>query len=109
MPMIRIRGIQMNKIKQVSSKLVEDLHHIIGCPKDYFTIECMHSTFIYEGKDVEAPTLIEVAWFDRGQEVQDTVAKIITDNIRENLNIESMDLAFTVFEKEKYYENGEHF
>lgn len=46
---------------------------------------------------------------DRGQEVQDTVAKIITDNIRENLNIESMDLAFTVFEKEKYYENGEHF
>ncbi len=37
------------------------------------------------------------------------VAKIITDNIRENLNIESMDLAFTVFEKEKYYENGEHF
>ena len=38
-----------------------------------------------------------------------TDGKIITDNIRENLNIESMDLAFTVFEKEKYYENGEHF
>ena len=38
-----------------------------------------------------------------------TDGKIITDNIRENLNIESMDLAFTVFEKEKYYDNGEHF
>ena len=38
-----------------------------------------------------------------------TDGKIITDNIRENLNIESMDLAFIVFEKEKYYENGEHF
>ncbi len=43
------------------------------------------------------------------QKIQDTVAKIITNNIRENLNIENMDLAFTVFEKEKYYENGEHF
>ncbi|EQI28056.1 hypothetical protein QOS_2566, partial [Clostridioides difficile Y184] len=47
--------------------------------------------------------------FDRGQEVQDIVARIITDSIRNNLDVESMDLAFTVFEKEKYYENGEHF
>ncbi|HBG1558843.1 DUF1904 family protein [Clostridioides difficile] len=52
---------------------------------------------------------VEVAWFDRGQEVQDIVARIITDSIRNNLDVESMDLAFTVFEKEKYYENGEHF
>jgi hypothetical protein len=52
---------------------------------------------------------IEVAWLDRGQEVRDTVVEIITDSIRNNLNIESMDLAFTVFEREKYYENGEHF
>ena len=62
---------------------------------------------ILDGADVYP--FVEVAWFDRGQEVQDMVAKIITDNIRENLNVESMDLAFTVFEKEKYYENGEHF
>ena len=107
MPMIRIRGIQMNKIKQVSSKLVEDLHHIIGCPKDYFTIECMHSTFIYEGKEVEAPTLIEVAWFDRGQEVQDELAECMMKHFGDEA--ECLEVYFIPLKETAYYENGEHF
>ena len=85
MPQIKIRGINENQICEISEKMIDELVDAVKCPRDYFEIECI------------------------GQEVQDTVAKIITDNIRENLNIESMDLAFTVFEKEKYYENGEHF
>ena len=80
--------------------MIDELVDAVKCPRDYFEIECIKSVAIRDGKIADVYPFVEVAWFDRGQEVQDTVAKIITDNIRENLNIESMDLAFTVFEKE---------
>lgn len=109
MPQLKFRGIKEDSILTLSTPLVDRLQEVLACPRDYFTIEVMNSTFVSQGKITDGYPLVEVAWFDRGQEVQDIVAKIITNNIRENLNIESMDLAFTVFEKEKYYENGEHF
>lgn len=107
MPMLRIRGIQINKIKEVSTELVEQLHTIIECPKDYFTLECMHSTFIYEGKEVEPPTIVEVAWFDRGQEVKDQVATCITKHLGEGVHC--LEVYFIPLEESSYYENGEHF
>ena len=83
MPQIKVRGINENDICKISEKMIDELVEAVKCPRDYFEIECIKSVAIRNGK--------------------------ITDNIRENLNVESMDLAFTVFEKEKYYENGEHF
>ena len=106
MPQIKIRGIHENEICKISEKMIDELVDAVKCPRDYFEIECIKSVAIREGKIAD---VYPFAWFDRGQEIQDTVAKIITDSIRNNLEIESMDLAFTVFEKEKYYENGEHF
>ncbi|MGL6105594.1 DUF1904 domain-containing protein [Romboutsia sp.] len=109
MPQIKIRGIDENKVCKISEKMIDELVDAVKCPRDYFEIECIKSVAIRNGKLAEVYPFVEVSWFDRGQEIQDIVAKIITDSIRNNLNIESMDLAFTVFEKEKYYENGEHF
>jgi hypothetical protein len=109
MPQIKIRGIHENEICKISDKMIDELVDAVKCPRDNFEIECIKSVAIREGKIADVYPFVEVAWFDRGQEVQDIVAKIITDSIRNNLEIESMDLAFTVFEKEKYYENGEHF
>ena len=109
MPQIKVRGINENDICKISEKMIDELVEAVKCPRDYFEIECIKSVAIRNGKIADVYPFVEVAWFDRGQEVQDMVAKIITDNIRENLNVESMDLAFTVFEKEKYYENGDHF
>ena len=97
MPQIKVRGINENDICKISEKMVDELVEAVKCPRDYFEIECIKSVAIRDGKIADVYPFVEVAWFDRGQEVQDTVAKIITDNIRENLNIESMDLAFTVF------------
>ena len=103
MPQIKVRGINENDICKISEKMIDELVEAVKCPRDYFEIECIKSVAIRDGKIADVYPFVEVAWFDRGQEVQDMVAKIITDNIRENLNVESMDLAFTVFEKEKYY------
>lgn len=109
MPQIKVRGISSEDMCKISEKMIDELVEAVKCPRDYFEIECISSTAVRNGKIEPVYPFVEVAWFDRGQEVQDIVAKIITNSIRENLNIESMDLAFTVFEKEKYYENGEHF
>lgn len=109
MPQIKIRGIHENDICKISENMIDKLVEAVKCPRDYFEIECIKSVAIRDGKIDDVYPFVEVAWFDRGQEVQDVVATIITDSIRNNLNIESMDLAFIVFEKEKYYENGEHF
>lgn len=107
MPMLRIRGIQLSKIKQVSTQLVEELAHIIECPKDYLTLECIHSTFISEGEEVEPPALVEVAWFDRGQAVQDQVAQCITKYLGEGLSC--FEVYFITLKENQYYENGQHF
>ena len=109
MPQIKIRGINENDICKISEKMINDLVEAVKCPRDYFEIECIKSVAIRDCKIADVYPFVEVAWFDRGQEVQDIVARIITDSIRNNLDVESIDLAFTVFEKEKYYENGEHF
>ncbi|MGL5711487.1 MAG: DUF1904 domain-containing protein [Paraclostridium sp.] len=109
MPQIKVRGIHEDDICKISEKMIDDLVDAVNCPRDYFEIECIKSVAIRDGKIAPVYPFVEIAWFDRGQEVQDTVAQIITDSIRNNLDIENMDLAFTVFEKEKYYENGEHF
>jgi hypothetical protein len=109
MPQIKIRGVKAEEVCKISENVIDELVEAVKCPRDYFEIECIQSLAIRNGQISEVYPFVEVSWFDRGQETQDKVAKIITDSMRKNLKIESMDLAFTVFEKEKYYENGEHF
>lgn len=108
MPQIKIRGIDVEKISTISTSMIDQLEEIIDCPRDYFTIECISSTFIKNGKVDEGYPFIEVVWFDRGQEIQDSVAKSIT-NLIHNLGYKNVDVFFTVLKENFYYENGYHF
>ncbi len=78
MPQIKIRGVKTEKTLDISKDLVDELHKIIDRPRDYITIELIHSTFIANGQITEGYPYVEVGWFDRGQEIQDKVAKSIT-------------------------------
>lgn len=109
MPQLRIRGIKPEEVCKISEKTIDEMVEIIKCPRDYCVIECIQSVAIKDGKIAEAIPFIEIAWFDRGQEIQDRVAKVIDDNFRGILKIENLDVVFTVLEEKKYYENGEHF
>jgi hypothetical protein len=53
---------------------------------------------------------VEVLWFDRGQEVKDKVAVVITEQIRSALGKE-LDVAviFIALEPASYYDNGSHY
>ncbi|MBC2582931.1 DUF1904 domain-containing protein [Clostridium sp. DJ247] len=108
MPQLKIRGIKVDDICKISTKLIDELEQIIGCPRNYFTIEHISSTFIKDGNIYEGYPFVEIVWFDRGQEIQDKTAKTVTDLITK-LGYENIDLFFTPLKENLYYENGTHF
>ncbi|SDK72847.1 DUF1904 domain-containing protein [Natronincola ferrireducens] len=108
MPQIKVRGIAPEELCKIDLPMVDKLTEIVGCPRDYFEIEYIQSVAIRNGKIDEVYPFIEVAWFDRGQEIQDQVAKTIYDFVQQ-IGIKNLDIAFIYFEKNNYYENGEHF
>lgn len=108
MPRLKITGLEVEKVKKVSKGMIDDLQQIIDCPRDYFILECINSSFVMDGEVVQTYPFIEVAWFDRGQDVQDKAAKAITKHLHE-AGCPNVDVIFTVLEEKKYYENGDHF
>lgn len=107
MPMLKIKGIEKPEIIKESTTLIDELQDLIGCPRDYFTIEVISNEYIRDGSFTAPPALIEVAWFDRGQEIQDRAAKIITQHFKSD--DKGLDVIFHSLKNNCYYENGEHF
>lgn len=108
MPQIKFRGVEIEKICRFSRSMIDELTKIIQCPRDYFTIEHITSTFIQDGEIIQGYPFVEVVWFDRGQAVQDQTARAITKYLQQ-AGCEQVDIFFQPLEKHRYYENGEHF
>ena len=108
MPELKIKGVEIKEVCSISKELVDELQKLIQCPRSYFTLECVNSTFVLDGECVSTHPTIEVSWFDRGQELQDKTAKVITKYIN-YLGYKEADIIFNLLEKKRYYENGEHF
>ena len=108
MPQLIIRGLEKTEVQQISKLLVDELTVVIGCPRDYFTIEVPDTTFIYDGEEVTATPFIQVNWFDRGQSVQDQAAAAIDRHIRA-LGYNQIEIFFIPLQEAAYYENGKHY
>jgi len=108
MPQLIIRGMKKQHIQAISKTMVDELTDIIGCPRDYFTIECFETTFIRDGQEVTGAPLIQVNWFDRGQTIQDAAARAIDRSVR-STGYEQIEIFFVVLDETRYYENGNHF
>lgn len=108
MPQIRFRGLNSEGVKAISKELVDNLTNIIGCPRNYFILEVVNSTFIHDGSEVETYPFVEVAWFDRGQEIRDKTAAEITRVVK-SIGDKDVDVAFMEYKEDSYYENGKHF
>lgn len=108
MPILTFRAVKQDEIIKISKELIDELEQLLNCPRDYFTIELRNSTFIKDGKLCSGYPIVDVAWFDRGQELQDEVAKIINKHIKE-FGYETVDIIFHKLNEEAYYENGKHF
>lgn len=108
MPILTLRAVKEHEVIRISSALIDELEALLECPRDYFTLELKRSTFIKDGEICNGYPIVDVSWFDRGQEIQDKAASIITKHIRE-LGYDTVDVIFHVLEEKLYYENGVHF
>lgn len=106
MPQLLIRGVTPEQICQISTRLVEELAHICDSDTDNFLLECVHTTSIFDGKIVKSFPFIEVAWFERGQDVRDRFAQAVTSHVQ-SLGIEMVEIAFRTYREDSYYLNGE--
>ena len=111
MPHLRFRAVAFDTVKQLSTKLVDDLQPLMDCPREDFTIEHIPASFIFDGEVSDAYPFVEVFWFDRGQNTQDLVAKAITNIVREAVEEPQQDVAviFTALKPLAYYDNGNHY
>jgi len=106
MPHIIIKGMSIVDVQKISKQMLDELEIIIHCPREYFTLEVVESTFIVDGERVSKDPFVQINWFDRGQEVQDQTAVAITQHIC-NAGYGDVEIFFIVLERNKYYENGQ--
>lgn len=108
MPQLLIKGISVDQVKTISKPLVQELAELCACGTDNFTLEVMNSTFVFDGEEVPGYPFIEVKWFERGLEIQDEFANLITKQVH-SLGIPEVEVAFTTFRESNYYLNGKSF
>lgn len=108
MPHLTFTGVHKEIVISISTELVDRLEALLECPRDYFTIELLETPYIADGKVVSPPCKVGVEWFDRGQDIQDKAAEIITSTLS-YAGYKTCDIYFTCLEKNQYYENGQHF
>ncbi|WP_434996979.1 DUF1904 domain-containing protein [Vibrio scophthalmi] len=110
MPHLRFRAVEPQTVQTLSKSLIDELQPHMNCPREDFTFEYIYTTFYHEGEVNPAYPFVEVLWFDRGQETQDAVAKIITDQVRgitgEDINVA---VIFTALNASSYYDNAQHY
>lgn len=111
MPHLRLRAVEFDHVKAMSMTLVDELLPLMACPREDFTVEHVSTTFIFDGEVSDAYPFVEVLWFDRGQEIQDQVAEVITRIVRDELEDAELDVAviFTALSPAAYYDNGRHY
>lgn len=108
MPQLIFKGVKTNTIKEISTKLVNELSLLTDSPRDYFTLECIETQFIFDGELINIYPIVEVKWFDRGQSCKDRVAVAINKALKSHGH-DTTEIFFTTLEKEDYYENGVHY
>ena len=86
MPHLKIRGIEKNLIVENSKEIIDELTKIIGCDRNWFTIEHQNTEYIFDGKIVDGYTFVELYWFARDEKIKKEVADFLTKFIKKILH-----------------------
>ncbi|MFD0618057.1 DUF1904 family protein [Paenibacillus sp. GCM10027629] len=105
MPHLLFRGVEAEKLAEVSQQLVEELAEICACGTDNFTFECLHTTVVLGGDTTSSFSFIQVGWFERGDEVRDLFAEAVTRRVK-SLGIPEVEVVFIPYEEKAYYIDG---
>lgn len=110
MPHLRCRGLTRETVVAISETLVEKLADLTKSPAAHFTVEYIPSEFIPTRFGGNAYPFIEVFWFPRPQDVQDSAAKTITEVVKAQIgDIGEVAVVFQEFVKTAYYDDGKHY
>ncbi|MCL1037000.1 DUF1904 domain-containing protein [Shewanella submarina] len=111
MPHFRFRAIEAEAVQRLSKPLVDALEELMQSPRPHFTIEHIPAAFFFEGEATAAYPFVEVLYFDRGQQVQDEIARRVTQIVRDAMGKPEQDVAviFTKLNPSDYYDNGSHY
>ena len=94
MPHLKIRGIEKNLIVENSKEIIDELTKIIGCDRNWFTIEHQNTEYIFDGKIVDGYTFVELYWFARDEKIKKEVADFLTKFIKKLIIIKIVVLYF---------------
>ena len=108
MPQMIVRGISVPQMQSISTALIAELAEVCSCGIDNFMLECLPTVSIFQGEICETYPFVEVAWFERGQEIRDVYAQVLTKHIL-SLGVPEVEIAFKVYREDSYYSNGKHF
>lgn len=108
MPTFRFHGVSTENLLTVSQPLLQELMAVYNVPADYINLEIIHSDFIVNGRIAPGFPLVEVCAFRRADEVQDAVARIVSEYLQKAGYLES-ELYFSYPEPRSYYGNGSHY
>ncbi len=108
MPQLTIRGIEPRAIAAIAVPLVQELALVCECGTDNFTLDILQVTTVSvtDGQQADTYPFIEVAWFERGQDVRDRFAETVTRHLRQG-GVSEAEIAFKVYAEAAYYVNGE--
>lgn len=109
MPHIRFRALSAERVKKLSQDLLTVLATTIPAKEDTFTFEVINSEYFFRGEKIDGYPHAEVWWFERPQELQDLVAKIITEKIKSLTSAEDVLVTFHNLNRNAYYDNGQHY
>ena len=108
MPQLRFHSVAEDKVKAVSKPLTEELAAILGCDREHFVLQCIPSSYVWDGENTEGYPFVEVYCFDRGEEAFDRMAGVVTRHLLA-AGCPSVDVTFMLLERRRYYEDGKHF
>ncbi len=116
MPNIKFSNMDTLSVRKLSAAIGGELAKAIGCPAGVIAfIACAPEGSAYCcGEAADDTVFVNIEWFDRGQEVKDAVAKIITDAVLNGekwgiFGFNTVNVAYIDSRKSDYYINGEHF
>ncbi len=105
MPRLQFYALPLPVVMEVSEGLVDELAALMSVAREHFVLEHIASTFVYDGVEKGGFPYVEVHCFDRGEEVFDRTAEVITRRLQA-LGVAGVDVAFRLLTRRHYYENG---
>ena len=109
MPHLRFRGVDEATLCAISQPLVDQLATLVATSRDNFTLELLTNPFVFDGQRVTPEPMVQVLWFPRSQEVQDSVARTITEALRQQGEARDIAVFFMALTPSAYYDNGVHY